>query len=256
MRKKWREVRKIKETDLFEPVKNCLMRDLGCSDVYGEIDNCDVVGKRGNYDVIVEMKTSLNFKVILQAIERKNYGAYMYIAVPKPKRSSNHWQIYNEFIKPHGIGIIYVDDHVGSRDSYEKYNDDDIPYHKYKARVCYKAKINHLYINQRLRGIKQLSDGLNEWEKKNIGGSKGGETVTAYSNMINHVKDYLLKNGWSTIDEIIENVPEVSNHYKNPKASLKATLREKWNSHWTVFKRHPEKRIGLVNVKENVEEVA
>lgn len=57
-------------------------------------------------------------------------------------------------------------------------------------------------------------------------------------------------------DEIIENVPEVSNHYKNPKASLKATLREKWNSHWTVFKRHPEKRIGLVNVKENVEEAA
>lgn len=247
-------MRKIKETDLFEPVKNCLMRDLGCSDVYGEIDNCDVVGKRGNYDVIVEMKTSLNFKVILQAIERKNNGAYMYIAVPRPsdKRPNNHTQIYYQFIKPHGIGLIYVTDYVSDKQTYEKYNDDGIPYCEFRADIYYPAKLNHLYVNRRIRGIKQLSDGLTEWEKKNIGGSKGGETVTAYSNMINHVKDYLLENGWSTIDEIVENVPEVSNHYKNPKASLKATLREKWNSHWTVFKRHPEKRIGLINVKENI----
>lgn len=240
----------LKETELYEPVKNLLKRDLGCSDVYGEIQNCDVVGKRGNYDVIVELKTALNFKVILQAIDRKNNGAYTYIAVPKPKGRTEHFSIYRNFIKPHGIGLIYVEEYTTKKNLYEKYNDDGIPFCKFRASVVHKAKINHLYVRHRIGGISQLSNGIEEWEKKNVGGSKGGEIITAYSIMIDDVKEYLKVNGWTAIDEIIEKVPIVSKHYTNPKASLSATLKEKWNIHWLDEKFDPNERKRFFKVKE------
>lgn len=241
----------MKETDLYEPVKILLKRDLGCSEVYGEIQNCDVVGKRGNYDVIVELKTSLNFKVLLQAIDRKNNGAYTYIAVPKPKGRSEHFSIYNHFMKPHGLGLIYVEEYTTKKKMYEKYNEDGIPYCEFRASIAYESKLNHLYVRFRTRGSRQLSDGIEEWEKKNIGGSKGGETVTAYSNMIDSVKKYLKENGWTTIDEIVVNVPVVSKHYANPKASLNATLKEKWNVHWLDEKFDPVERKRCFKVKES-----
>lgn len=240
----------MKETDLFEPVKYCLMRDLGCSDVYGEIANCDVVGKRGNYDVIVELKTSLNFKVILQAIERSNKGAYTYIAVPKPGKNNLHWDIYHQFLKPHGIGLMHVSPYISgvngkrAKQIYDKWNEDGIPYCDYAAKIVHKAGFNRTYTKRRRKGSKRITEGLQEWEKDNIGGSKGGETITSYSNMINKVKSYLSNNGWSTVEDIIDNVPEVSNHYKSPKASLVATLRERWNSHWCTTKRvYPERKV-------------
>lgn len=250
----------MKETDLFKPVKYCLMRDLGCSDVYGELANCDVVGKRGNYDVIVELKTSLNFKVILQAIERSNKGAYTYIAVPKPSKNNIHWEIYHRFIQPHGIGLIYVSPYIPgvnverTKQIYNKRNEDDIPYCEYVATIAHKASFNRAYTRLRRKGSKRITAGLQEWEKNNIGGSKGGETVTAYSNMIDAVKKYLLSNGWSSIEDILDNVPEVSNHYKSPKASLVATLRERWNSHWCIVKRDPQVRRMLYNINEREEE--
>lgn len=61
----------MKETDMFDPVKK-LLEELGCSNVYGEIMNFDVVGLRGPADVIVEMKKTLNFKVIEQFPCREN----------------------------------------------------------------------------------------------------------------------------------------------------------------------------------------
>lgn len=245
----------MKETDLFEPVKNCLMRDLGCSDVYGEIQNCDVVGKRGNYDVIVEMKTSLNFKVILQAIERKHYGAYVYIAVPKlsDKRPNDHHSIYHEFIKPHGIGLIYVSDYPCKKETYYKWNENGIPYCKLEARVYYKAKFNHHYLANRLGGFKQISTTVKDWEKNNVGGSKGGEIITAYSFMIEKVKEYLKENGWSTIDNILDNVEEVNRHYASPKASLKATLKEKWNKNWIMVRQEEKTGIIEYNTRLNVD---
>jgi hypothetical protein len=49
----------MKESDLFEPVKNYLIEVIGCSQVYGEVGNCDVLGISGALNIIVELKKTL-----------------------------------------------------------------------------------------------------------------------------------------------------------------------------------------------------
>lgn len=234
---------------MFIPVKNMFIRDLGCSNVYGEINNCDVVGKRGSYDVIAEMKTSLNFKVILQAIERKDNGAFVYIAVPKPSKNNEHFRIYHNFLKPHGIGLIYVTDYQCSKDYHEKYDETGLEYNKYYASIQYEADFNRGYTKKRRKKGIRITDKIEEWEKNNIGGSKGGETVTSYSNMIDKVKKFLAENERSSIEEIVSGVEEVRIHYKNPKTSLTATLKEKWNKHWIEVERDVETKQRVYKLK-------
>ncbi|WP_270693164.1 hypothetical protein [Enterococcus malodoratus] len=237
----------MKETDMFEPVK-LLLEELGCSNVYGEIMNFDVVGLRGCADVIVEMKKTLNFKVIEQAYHATQWGHFVYIAVPKVKTS--HWFIYHEFLSPKNIGLIYVSENKTSEKLWGKYHDE--PYPKYIASVAYDAKFNHNAPKKRLKGKFEqygLRGHIKAYAHKNIGGSKGGETITDYSFMISAVKEYLKQNGSATLDEIIKNVPIVSEHYKNPKASLRATFREKWNEHWLKMTRDFEKKEIIYELK-------
>ncbi|MGF9814306.1 hypothetical protein [Bacillus toyonensis] len=77
-------MKKLKESDLFAPVKSFLIEN-GCSNVYGEVLGCDVLGLHGTCDIIVELKTTLSFKLIDQALDRLNYGHYVYIAIPQRK---------------------------------------------------------------------------------------------------------------------------------------------------------------------------
>lgn len=229
---------KIKETELFEPVKKLLIEELGCSQVYGEISNYDVVGLKGPADVIVEMKTTLNFKVIEQAIYARTSGHYIYIAVPYTKTS--HHFVYSEFLDPYGIGLIYVRENTISEKTWNEYYTEDGAYEKYIASIQHPAKFNHFALKCSLRKVDKkytLRGQIKEWSHRNIGGSKGGETVTGYSVMIEQVKEYLVNKGWVSIDDIIDSVPIVNDHYANPKASLRATLNEKWNQHWVEKKR-------------------
>ena len=76
----------MKESELFGPVKKFLL-EQGCTDVYGEVMNCDVLGINGDINYIVEMKTSLTFKLIDQALKRVRLGQYVYIAIPKRKQA-------------------------------------------------------------------------------------------------------------------------------------------------------------------------
>lgn len=220
----------MKETELYEPVKRLLQEELGCSDVYGEIGGYDVVGFRGSADVVVEMKTTLNFKVIEQAYGALRIGHFIYIAVPAVK--SSHHFIYYSFLKPYGIGLIYVKPNPYSEKQWRRYF--HVPYSAYLAEVKYDAAFNHVAGKQsrKLSGRSFLRESVKKWSNRNIGGSKGGETVTDYSVMIEAVQTYLKENEWATLSEILANVPSVCEHYANPKASLRATLREKWNEHW------------------------
>ncbi|WCF11518.1 hypothetical protein NDS46_31670 (plasmid) [Paenibacillus thiaminolyticus] len=58
----------MKESELFEPIKGYLIDVVGCSKVYGEVGSCDVLGVSGYVNVIVELKTSLSFKVMKQQL--------------------------------------------------------------------------------------------------------------------------------------------------------------------------------------------
>lgn len=70
----------IKESDLYPHIKAYLEK-LGYS-VKGEIAACDVVAVKGDELIAVELKQSINLKLILQAVERQEACDSVYIAVP------------------------------------------------------------------------------------------------------------------------------------------------------------------------------
>jgi len=99
---------KIKESDLYQPIKNYL-QPLGF-EVKGEIKDCDIVAKRGDQVIVIELKLSLNITLLLQAVDRFSVADNVYIAVPKQctiyKKQAKQ---VKKLIKRLGIGLIIVD---------------------------------------------------------------------------------------------------------------------------------------------------
>lgn len=196
----------VKESDLFEPLKEFLHQKMGCQQVYAEVSDIDVVGKHGNVYVGVEMKTALNFKVIDQAISRKGLVDYVFILVPEPK--NHHRQFILDWIKGLGIGLMY---YTANRKTLAEING---------------VRIVHWGKRQRQSKYYHIADHINdEIHLVNIGGSKGGETITEYKLTIEKIKEclYFHRTGLS-IDELLD---KVQTHYANPKPSTMATLRAK-----------------------------
>lgn len=200
----------MKESDLFQPVKQFLINDMGCQKVYAEVCNHDVVALTGEQTIIVEMKMMLNFKVIEQAIHAKEKGNYVFIAVPHKK--SGFPNIVNDFLKYHGVGLIVV------RDGYA-----NIPYGMF-------AKYN-----RKVSDIKPfIKDGYHDTI---TGGCKMGDFdyQSDYTLMIDSLKEFFRRrpNKWFTVNEILEHV---QCYYRSPKPQLAATLKAHWNHEWVEHK--------------------
>lgn len=74
--------KKIRETDLYEPVK--AMFASNGYEVKGEVDNVDLVARRGDEEpVLVELKTGFSLSLVHQAIERLRVTDHVYVAVPR-----------------------------------------------------------------------------------------------------------------------------------------------------------------------------
>lgn len=203
----------MKESDLFVPAKQFLIDQMNCEKVFAEVVDLDVVGQHGNVYIGIEMKTSMNFKVIEQAERRKHLVDYMFILVPRPKYT--HSQMILDWLKHLGIGLIYYNEK-------ERYmNKVSIYSWGKRQRSAKRHKIAH-YIDERLDSL-------------NIGGVKGGESITPYKNTIDKIKHLLHRNkDGLTIDQILS---EVQTHYTAPKPSVAATLRKSWNEEWCECER-------------------
>lgn len=197
----------MKETEMHEPVKNLLISQIFCDEVYAEIMNVDMLGIKGPANIIVEMKVQLSFKLIEQAYRSLQYAQYVYIAIPRLK-ASYHW-IYYQFLKPKRIGLIEV-----SGD---------------QATIIYPAKFNHA----KKAWVEYIRKHIEEFSHENIAGSKGGETITRYSYMMKRVKRYMQNRGWVTVDEILDHC---ETYYAQPKPSMIATLKADYNANWCEFK--------------------
>ncbi|MFF2531233.1 hypothetical protein ACFVS2_20235 [Brevibacillus sp. NPDC058079] len=203
----------LKESDLFIPIKEYLMDVVGCSHVYGEVGSCDVLGIQGDVNIIVELKISLSFKVIEQAIDRMHSGHYVYVAVPKTKSIS---RLAKEILIQKRIGLLLVD----KNNQVERH----IP-----------AKFNRL--RTRNSNIRKL---IRSYHETQVGGVKSGESETDYSVTIKNIQEYLKmawilrkNDGWVTVDQILEHC---ETHYSNPKPSVMATLQARWNQSWCESK--------------------
>jgi len=99
---------KIKESDLYLPIKKHLQH-LGF-EVKGEIKNCDVVAKKGNSIIVIELKLTLNITLLMQAVDRFTVADTVYIAIPKQSSlfKKKQKQI-KKLIARLGLGLIVVD---------------------------------------------------------------------------------------------------------------------------------------------------
>lgn len=202
----------MRETELFEPVKAFLMK-TGCTEVYGEVANYDVLGIQGVVNTIVEMKTTLSFKVIDQALYARTAAQYVYIAVPH--RKGELPCSVREILTANKIGLLYIKDG--------------------RATVQIPARFNR--VANRMRGERSIRRHIRSFQHELVGGVKSGEKKTDYSVTMENIQRYLRFNRrgrWTTVDDILLSC---ETHYANPRPSVMATLKEKWNQDWVEMRK-------------------
>ncbi|MGJ8610781.1 MAG: DUF2161 domain-containing phosphodiesterase [Octadecabacter sp.] len=96
---------KPREADLYAPVKAYLQRQG--YDVKGEVGAADVVGRRGDDLVVVELKLGFSLALFHQGIERLAVTDDVYVAVPaggKTKAQRNNVKLARRL----GLGVLTV----------------------------------------------------------------------------------------------------------------------------------------------------
>lgn len=100
---------KVRETDLYEPIRAHFV-DQGFQ-VQAEVNDCDMVALREDEVIIIELKTSLNMTVLIQATARQGQCDGVYVGVPAPKgrRAYKTFRGATRVMKRLGLGLITVD---------------------------------------------------------------------------------------------------------------------------------------------------
>ena len=99
----------MKESDLYRPVQRYL-EGQGYS-VHGEVKHCDIVARKGDELIIVELKRSITLSLIAQAADRKEISDSVYIAVPVPpgKHTPPGFGRIKRLLRRLEIGCLLVD---------------------------------------------------------------------------------------------------------------------------------------------------
>ena len=158
----------MKETDLYIPVKE-LLTELGY-DIRSEVKDVDIAAIKGDELIIIELKTSYNLKLIIQAAKRQRLTDQVYIAIPRPvykKRFGRDFKDREFLLRRLGLGLIFV-----AMDSEKPY-----------ASVVFEPKIfdmNRSQVNSKRRKNKLLKEFEGRSTNYNTGGSVKQKLVTAY----------------------------------------------------------------------------
>lgn len=99
---------KLKEIDLYDPVKQFL--EGQGYEVKGEIRECDVLAVRGAEDpVVVELKLAFSLEVLLQAVNRLSISPVVYVGIPSSCRAfQKRRRRIVKLMKMLGIGLLLV----------------------------------------------------------------------------------------------------------------------------------------------------
>lgn len=176
----------MKEARLYGPVKE-FWTARGYT-VRGEVAGCDLVARRDEELVVVELKNSMNLTLILQGIDRKAITEEVYLAVPAPKNPRrSQWVKTVRLCRMLGLGLLMI--RIGPRGARVEVACEPGPY---KPRS-----------NPRRRRLL-----LEEFTRRsgdfNVGGSTGRPLVTAYREEALRIADYLHRSGPSTVKQIRE----------------------------------------------------
>ncbi len=96
------------ERDLYAPVRD-LLAAQGFS-VRGEVNGVDLLAVRGGETVAVELKTSLNLDLVLQAVERQKVADAVYACVPRKGKAmaTRRWASLLHLLQRLEVGLILV----------------------------------------------------------------------------------------------------------------------------------------------------
>lgn len=181
---------KIFEKDLYVPIRDFL-REHGW-DVKGEVKNCDVAALKEELLLVVEMKTSLNLDVILQASIRQKTADITYIAVPKKARtlSTKRWKNILQLLKRLEMGLFLVD---------FKFSVPRVE-QALKAETFSLDKIRKSSSKRKDIILKEFN---NRYGDYNTGGVNREKIVTAYREIALHIAALLEKDGMHSIRELV-----------------------------------------------------
>ncbi|MFT7686404.1 MAG: hypothetical protein ACI9FB_001749 [Candidatus Azotimanducaceae bacterium] len=190
------------EIELYPPVKDYL--EAEGYRVRGEVKNCDIAAVKDNTMLIVELKTSANMTLLIQATERQAITDLVYVAIPKPKKRGKSWSGIQRVIKRLGLGLFLVQESPLGFSVIKLFDPEGV-----------KARKNTRKKNAVLR---ELSERKNI---DNVGGSVRQKLMTAYKENAILIACYLTRFGASkpklmralgTGDKTLSILS--SNHYK------------------------------------------
>ena len=96
-----------KETDLYNPIRD-LLTGQGFT-VRGEVKGCDIAAVKDEKLWVIEMKLSINIKLIFQAMERQTATDWVFVAVPRPRKARDGtFMKLQRLLKKLQIGLITV----------------------------------------------------------------------------------------------------------------------------------------------------
>lgn len=177
----------IREEDLFAPVKS-LFEDLGYA-VNAEVCHCDVTAVKDDALIIVELKKTLNVKLLAQGLNRQHSGADVFVAVPKPKNyDARKYRDILSVLRKLELGLIFVT--ANEKFSFAEVVLEPTPFHP--TRIYKKKKTAILEeINARFCDT-------------NIGGTTKKRIVTAYLEQSIHIACLLDAYGASSPKQLRE----------------------------------------------------
>ncbi len=123
------------EVDLYKPVKDYFTAEG--YDVYGEVNDCDVVAVKEEELIIVELKLRLNLDLVMQATKRQRLSDQVIVAIPKPKFSfrSQKWRDICYLMRRLEVGLLLV-----SLNNEEQIKSSIIQPHLIERKACSKVK--------------------------------------------------------------------------------------------------------------------
>ncbi|MBQ0001184.1 MAG: hypothetical protein KBT01_06575 [Clostridiales bacterium] len=177
------------EKDLFQPIRE-FFEDLGYT-CDGEVNDIDLYLEKGEESVAVELKESLNFKVVQQAALRQKITDIVYIGIPKPKdQRSAAFRDKVYLLKRLGIGLIAV----SKRSKNVEILSDPVVSELSLFQSRNKDKQKALAAEFKRRRV-----------KKNVGGVHGTKLITSYREEALLILDTLMEcEGEATTKEVRE----------------------------------------------------
>ena len=167
-----------KETDLYLPVKEHL--ESGGYTVKGEVKSCDIVARKNDETIIIELKLSFNLELLLQIADRQKKFPAVYAAVPLPADyfKSAKWKRIKNILRRLEAGLIFVSK-TGRVQTVFGPSRFDLKKSRSLNRKKAEAVISEF--NARISDL-------------NTGGSVKSKLITAYRETCVNIAEYLKKN--------------------------------------------------------------